>query len=126
MTNKEILAELKQSYEYLYDIRENGCKDHCSGQITGHIIKSLDNAINEVIEVYYEFYKTLDKAELEIDSNKFDDIFKKENSDYNNLTVYIGNCVDVDYNYYDKETKSYNVLTCEDLGYYWYQDKENL
>ena len=24
MTDKEILAELKRSYEYLYDIRENG------------------------------------------------------------------------------------------------------
>ena len=32
MTNKEILAELKRSWEYLYDIRENGCIDHCTGQ----------------------------------------------------------------------------------------------
>ena len=47
MTNKEILAELKRSYEYLRDIRENGCIDHCSGQMEENISK-LDNAISNV------------------------------------------------------------------------------
>ena len=39
MTNKEILAELKMSYEYLRDIRENGCIDHCCGQMKYNIDK---------------------------------------------------------------------------------------
>ena len=44
MTDKEILAELKKSYEYLRDIRENGCYDHCSGQMETNIDK-LDNIL---------------------------------------------------------------------------------
>ena len=44
MTNKEILAELKKCYEYLYDIRENGCIDHCNGQMEKHLIDKLEVA----------------------------------------------------------------------------------
>ena len=39
MTNKEILAELKRSYEYLRDIRENGSIDHCNGQMKDNLDK---------------------------------------------------------------------------------------
>lgn len=56
MTNKEILAELKRSWEYLYDIRENGCIDHCTGQMKNNIDK-LDKAINYIGDIYYDFYQ---------------------------------------------------------------------
>ena len=34
MTNREILAELKKSWEYLNDITENGNQEHCGGTTT--------------------------------------------------------------------------------------------
>ena len=67
MTNKEILAELKRSYEYLRDIRENGCIDHCTGQMEENISK-LDNALSNIEDIYYDFYKTLDKEELRVEN----------------------------------------------------------
>ena len=42
MSDKEILAELKKSYEYLTDIRENGAFDHCNGQLN----KEMSDMIN--------------------------------------------------------------------------------
>ena len=48
MTNKEILAELKMSYEYLRNIRDNGCIDHCNGQMKYNIDK-LEIAISNII-----------------------------------------------------------------------------
>ena len=47
MTDKELLAELKISYENLRDIRENGCIDHCNGQMKDNVDK-LDKAINYI------------------------------------------------------------------------------
>ena len=66
MTDKEILAELKISYENLRDIRENGCINHCDGQMKDNVDK-LDKAINYIEDIYYDFYKTLDKETLKID-----------------------------------------------------------
>ena len=63
MTDKELLAELKKSYEYLYDIRENGCFDHCTGQMEQNI-DLLDNTINNIEKIYEDFYKTLDLEDL--------------------------------------------------------------
>ena len=87
MTNREILAELKKSYEYLRDIRENGCADHCSGQMEENISK-LDNAISNVEDIYFDFYKTLNKEDLRVKS-----LEHKVDGD----KVYICRCVDGDY-----------------------------
>ena len=56
----------KISYENLRDIRENGCIDHCNGQMKDNVDK-LDKAINYIEDIYYDFYKTLDKETLKID-----------------------------------------------------------
>ena len=66
MTDKEILAELKRSWEYLYDIRENGCIDHCTGQMKKNLIDKLEVAKYNIEDIYYEFYKTLNKEDLRV------------------------------------------------------------
>ena len=69
MTDKEILAELKISYENLRDIRENGCIDHCNGQMKDNVNK-LDKAI-DYIKLYLEDainYKEI-QAEKEVYNN---------------------------------------------------------
>ena len=112
MTNKEILAELKRSYEYLRDIRENGCIDHCSGQMEENIIK-LDNAISNVEDIYFDFYKTLNKEDLRVKS-----LEHKVDGD----KVYICRCVDGDY----EVGEELHCMTCCDLEYYWYEDSDFL
>ena len=115
MTNKEILAELKISYENLRDIRENGCIDHCNGQMKDNIDK-LDKAINYIEDIYYDFYKTLDKETLKIDKTIL------------NNDIYICGCVDGDYDIYEKNgnVDSIDCITCGDLEYYWYNDRKFL
>ena len=110
MTNKGILAELKISYENLRDIRENGCIDHCSGQIKDNIDK-LDKAISYVEDIYYDFYQTLDKEDLRVKS-----LDQKVDGD----KVYICRCVDGDY----EVGEELHCMTCCDLEYYWYEDEE--
>ena len=110
MTNKEILAELKKSYEYLRDIRENGCIDHCAGQMKDNIDK-LEVAISNLEDIYYDFYKTLDKEDLRVKS-----LEHKVDRD----KVYICRCVDGDY----EVGKDLSCMTCCDLEYYWYEDED--
>lgn len=112
MTNKEILAELKISYENLRDIRENGCIDHCNGQMRDNVNK-LDKAINYIEDIYYDFYKTLDKETLKIDKTISDN------------DVYICGCVDGDYDIYENNV-NIDCMTCGDLEYYWYNDRKFL
>lgn len=109
MTDKEILAELKQSYERLYDIRENGCIDHCNGQMGKDLIVKLEIAKHNIEDIYYEFYKTIDKEELRVKS--LEDKVDGDN-------VYIARNVDGDY----EVGKDFESMTCEDLDYYWYDD----
>lgn len=66
MTDKEILAELKRSYEYLDDITENGSELRCNGQMSKELAMQLIEAQDKIAKVYSEFYKTLDKSELNI------------------------------------------------------------
>ena len=101
MTDKEILAELKISYENLRDIRENGCIDHCNGQMKDNINK-LDKAINYVEDIYYDFYQTLDKEDLRVKS--------------------LEHKVDGDY----EVGEELHCMTCCDLEYYWYEDSDFL
>ena len=114
MTDKEILAELKRSYEYLRDIRENGSIDHCSGQMKDNLDK-LDESINNIADIYSDFYKTLNLESLRV----------KKLEDSKDYKVYIGSDIDTDYIVYDINTKeSYEryYVTCEDVSYYWYDD----
>ena len=113
MTNKELLAELKMSYEYLQDIRDNGCADHCCGQMKDNIDK-LEIAISNIVRIYYDFYNTLDKEELKIKKKSFDD------------ELYISNDVSADYDVYDKNGNKDDIAycTCEDIDYCWYKDED--
>ena len=114
MTDKEILAELKRSYEYLRDIRENGSIDHCSGQMKDNLDK-LDESINNIADIYSDFYKTLNLESLRV----------KKLEDGEDYKVYIGSDIDTDYIVSDINTKeSYDryYITCEDVSYYWYED----
>ena len=110
MTNKEILAELKKSYEYLRDIRENRCVVHCNGQMEENIGK-LDNALSNIEDIYCDFYKTLDKEDLRVKL-----LEHKVDGD----KVYICRCVDGDY----EVGKDLNRMTCFDLDYFWYEDED--
>ena len=112
MTDKEILAELKISYENLRDIRENGCIDHCNGQMKDNVDK-LDKAINYIEDIYYDFYQTLNKEDLRVKS-----LEHKVDGD----KVYICRCVDGDYEVGEK----LHCMTCCDLEYYWYEDSDFL
>ena len=112
MTNKEILAELKISYENLRDIRENGCIDHCNGQMKDNIDK-LDNALSNIEDIYDDFYKTLDKEDLRVKS-----LERKVDGN----KVYICRCVDGDY----EVGKDLSRMNCFDLDYFWYEDSDFL
>ena len=112
MTNKEILAELKISYENLRDIRENGCIDHCNGQMKDNIDK-LDNALSNIEDIYNDFYKTLDKEDLRVKS-----LERKVDGN----KVYICRCVDGDY----EVGKDLSRMNCFDLDYFWYEDSDFL
>ena len=110
MTDKEILAELKKSYEYLSDIRENGCVDHCSGQLNSKIIDMLNIAKRNIEDSYFEFYKTLDRENLRVKSLE------------NNEKVYIARTIDGDYEIGEDSDN----LTCIDADYFWYEDQDFL
>ena len=97
MNDKEILAELKKSYEYLNDIRENGCFDHCNGQLDSEMINKLNIAKRNIEDVYFSFYKTLNIEDLRVYS--LEDKFNK---------VYISSDVGDDYDTDD------GILTCMD------------
>lgn len=110
MTDKEILGELKSSYENLVDIRENGCYDHCTGQMQENI-DLLTSTINNIEKIYFDFYKTLNEKDLRVKS--------LENA---NERVYISSSVDGDYVCYNCDIQYTTYFTCEDVNYYWYQD----
>lgn len=116
MTNKEILAELKQSYEYMNDIFENEYE-----QLTKEEKAKLNVIANEIYDIYSSFWNRIwNKEELTI---------KNEYQDDEKETLLIGNNPCADYTTQNKETgelDSIGIITCADLGYYWYKDKEFL
>ena len=113
MTNKEVLAELKQCYEYLNDIDNNGNMAHCNGQLNAEQMKHIHKAMNELAEVYSDFRATLDDEETQVIIN--DEIH------------HIGNSISEDYSEeYDEENGYTYWLTCGDLDYYWYEDEKFL
>lgn len=112
MTNREILAELKKSYEYLRDIRENGCADHCNGQLNMEQTKHIENTINELSQIYCDFRKTLDNKECMINLK-------------DKGTFYIGEYIEEDYQeLYDEKDNCTYYVTCRDIDYCWYEDKK--
>lgn len=112
MTDKEILAELKKSYEYLQDIRENGCIDHCDGQMNSNI-NLLEQAIDNISTIYEDFYKTLDIEQLRV-----------KQLEYDSNRVYISECVDGDYKELNYDTHEEIYFTCGDVDYYWYDEND--
>ena len=112
MTNKEILAELKQCYEFLQDIRDNGCSDICNGQLQYEEIKSLQSIIYNIQELYTKIHNQTDQEKLKIIK---DDIVYK-----------ISKYVEDDYITYNEEERYTDFVTCEDINYYWYKDYEFL
>lgn len=119
MTNKEILAELKKSYEYLTDIRENGCADHCNGQLEIGIDK-LDQSISNLEDIYRDFWDSLDD-DLII-SNKLD-FFENDSKNIRKILIDkdISGGYEIVLNNGDSE-----FVSCEDVDYKWYDDIEFL
>ena len=112
MTNREILAELKRSYEFLYDIIENGNEVHCNGQLKADNINLLEEAKSKIEAVYRGFYKTLDKKEVTVN--------------YDKETYYIDNEASGDYKLTYNDDNDYDYILCGDVGYYWYNDEDYL
>lgn len=119
MTNKEILAQLKKSYEYLTDIRENGCADHCNGQLEMGIDK-LDQAISNLEDIYGDFCNSLNE-DLVI-SGKLN-FFEDETKNIRKILIDkdISGGYEIVLNNGDSE-----YVTCEDVEYKWYEDEDFL
>ena len=110
MTDREILAELKQSWEYLYDITENGSELHCNGQAKKYLIAHLEKAKNEIELVYSNFYDMLDNKDVLVEKTDDEEIFisNEVSGDY------IGVCGVEEY-----------YLTSADMNEYkWWKDEE--
>lgn len=105
MTDKEILAELKRSYEYLDDITENGSELHCNGQMSKELAMQLIEAKDKIAKVYSEFYKILDKNELYVKNG-----------------IYISDDVSAEYM---KKDEYFTVDIFEDY-YEWWNDNKFL
>lgn len=119
MTNKEILAQLKKSYEYLTDIRENGCADHCNGQLEMGIDK-LDQAISNLEDIYRDFCNSLNE-DLVI-SGKLN-FLEDDSKNIRKILIDkdISGGYEIVFNNGDSE-----YVTCEDVGYKWYEDEDFL
>lgn len=107
MTDKEVLAELKRSYEYLTDITENASSYHCCGQLSDPNILGLEVAKRNIEEVYCRFYKVVDKEDL---------LVNIKNKDY-----FISDDISGDY-FYNDENNNKIFMSCLDLDYFWYED----
>lgn len=110
MCDKEILAQLKKSYENIYDITENGSQLHCGGQLDNKNTKKLHKILEELNDVYYNFYNSLEKSDLVVE-------YKKE------FVGYISDIMNSDYMYYD-DSGNEIYITCGDINYCWYNDDE--
>lgn len=110
MTNREILAELKRSYEYLYDITENGSELHCNGQAKKYLIAHLEKAKNEIELVYSNFYDMLDNKDVLVEKTDDEKIFisNEVSGDY------IGVC----------GIKEYYLTSADMNEYKWWEDEE--
>ena len=110
MTNREILAELKQSWEYLYDITENGSELHCNGQAKKYLIAHLEKAKNEIEFVYAKFYDTLDNKDVLVEKRDDEKIFISNDVSGD----YIGVC----------GIEEYYLTSADMYEYKWWKDEE--
>lgn len=119
MTNKEILAELKKSHEYLTDIRENGCADHCNGQLEIGIDK-LNQSISNLENIYRDFCNSLNDDLIV--SNKLN-FFEDDSKNIRKILIDkdISGGYEIVLNNGDSE-----YVTCEDVEYKWYEDEDFL
>lgn len=117
MTNKEILAELKRSYKYMHDIRENGCNDYSHGQLGIKYINRIEHLQEEISNLYFDIWNMLfnNGEDLRIPSKY--QIDKK-------YTILIGNSISTDYTLQNNDTGELDedIVTCDDLKYYWFFD----
>lgn len=100
MEKIEILKELKTSYEYLLDIKQN------TSSINNR--HSMDIAIDEISEVYYNVYNEMAKS----NSTNFVEVINP-----NNKFKYILS-PSVEGDYIDSNGNDY---TCGDVDFYWYE-----
>ncbi len=115
MTNKEILGELKQCWEYITDIKDNEYE-----QLTKEEYDKLSSIRNDLYDIYYGLYNRLasqNREELRV---------KKVEIENNDNKVYISRDISGDYESYDYGTKEKFWFTCEDCDYTWYKDEKFL
>ena len=119
MTNREILGELKQCWEYITDI-----KDNQDEQLTQEEVGMLSEIRNNLIDTYNGLYNRLynnniqTKDELRV--KKLDDID-------NHLRYYISSDISGDYEIHNLKTGEIDYVSCEDCDYYyWYKDDDFL
>lgn len=115
MTNKEILAELKRCYEYLYDIQEN----HTHEQVSREDEKEINHAMISLALVYKNVFKeTIKQNEENIElPKKYQD---KEEYSYIICDDIYG-YVSIRHKATDEITECY--LTAPDFDeYVWYED----
>lgn len=120
MTDKEILAELKKSWEYLYDILENGSVEHCSGQMSVELCNKLRQSKDIIEDVYYDYFLELSQNDDFIDSIRI------KKYEYDDEKIYISNDVSGDYIIKNDKEEVEDYLNCADLEYYWYDDSDFL
>lgn len=115
MTNKELLAELKVCYEYINDIRENH-----ENRFNGKEEDMLWNIREQIDSLYQKVYQETLTSEF-----RDDDLKVRIGKDFGDDELFIGRSVDADYNFVKKGTSDFyddDIMTCGDLGYYWYYD----
>lgn len=119
MTNKEILGELKKSWEYMNDIKDNN-----ANQLTEKEKEGIKTIMSSLYDIYDGLYNRI----------------MKENSDelYTRRTIfgneiYIGDNITTDYSVRNMETLNItnkvefvDILSCGDINYCWYEDRNFL
>lgn len=114
MTNKEILAELKTNYEYLYDIRENSYE-----QLNKEELEKLRQAEELIDEVYFDFWNRLFSSTEDLSIPK-----QYQDTEKTGEIILIGNSPSADYTIQSENGNfDESIITCGDLEYYWYQDR---
>lgn len=114
MTNKEILGELKQCWEYITDIKDNEYE-----QLTSEEYDKLSSIRRDLYDIYEGFYKRLEKENREELRIKSLEVEQGEK-------VYISD--DISGDYISEVGKEKDYFSCEytDNCYYWYKDEKFL
>lgn len=114
MTNREILGELKQCWEYITDI-----KDNQDGQLSKDEYNTLYDIRNGLVYVYEGLYNSIMK-------NNKEELRIKGLEDNENERVYISSDISGDYENYNFDTGERDWFACGDVDYTWYKDDDFL